>query len=274
MNTVPFDATFAGSLATLLLLSLRVATTLFMTPLFYGVPMPASMRALLLAALSIALASGLAQPPFAWSGWESFTTSALRELALGATFGLGVLVAFGAFAVAGQVLDLQLGFGMAQLVDPLTQRPVPILTSAFQMLAILVFFLVDGHHALLRGIGWSVDVFPVGAVWSVGDAAAPVLRHVAGLLTLGLALIAPVAFCILLVEFVLGVIARNLPQMNMFALGIPVKIVAGLLALSLWFAGIGPVMIRLYASIAMTWQDIFATAPAATQGAPGAPRTR
>ena len=247
------------------LLALRVAATFAMTPIFYAVPLPASVRMLLVLGLSIALASGLSAPVGAWMGWNELLFSALAELALGATLGLGILLAFGAFSIAGQLLDVQLGFGIAQVIDPVTQRPIPVLTSAFNYLAVLVFFLLNGHHALLRGISYSVERFPVGASWSVGHAVAPVLKQAAGLFSLGFALAAPVVFCILLVEFALGVVGRNLPQMNMFTMGIPVKILVGLVALSFWFAGIGSVMTRAYAGIASTWDGIFVAAPAPTQ---------
>lgn len=247
------------------LLALRVAATFAMTPIFYAVPLPASVRMLLVLGLSIALASGLSAPVGAWMGWSELLFSALAELALGATLGLGIMLAFGAFSIAGQLLDVQLGFGIAQVIDPVTQRPIPVLTSAFNYLAVLVFFLLNGHHALLRGISYSVERFPVGASWSVGHAVAPVLKQAAGLFSLGFALAAPVVFCILLVEFALGVVGRNLPQMNMFTMGIPVKILVGLVALSFWFAGIGAVMTRAYAGIASTWDGIFVAAPAPTQ---------
>jgi flagellar biosynthesis protein FliR len=94
-----------------------------------------------------------------------------------------------------------------------------------------------------------------------------VLRQVGGLFSLGFALAAPVAFCILLLELALGVVSRNLPQMNMFAIGIPIKIVVGLAALSLWFAGMGAVMNRIYATIYQTWDQVFlAPGPAAQAG--------
>jgi flagellar biosynthetic protein FliR len=253
-------------LAFVSLLALRVAATFLMTPVFYAAPLPISVRMLLVLCLSVALAAGLAAPPGQWGGWSAFVSAALAEVALGATLGLGILLAFGAFSVAGQLLDVQLGFGIAQIIDPVTRRPVPILTSAFEYLAVLVFFLVNGHHALLRGISYSVERFPVGAQWSLASAAAPMFKQATGLFSLGFALAAPVVFCILLVEFALGVVGRNLPQMNMFTMGIPVKILVGLVALSLWFAGIGGVMTRVYASIATTWDAIFAAAPAASRG--------
>ena len=244
------------------LLALRVAATLLMTPVFYAVPLPASVRMLVIVSISVALAAGLPVVAGPWMGWDALLFAAMSELALGAVLGLGILLAFGAFAVAGQLLDVQLGFGIAQVVDPVTKRPVPILTSAFGYLAVLMFFLVNGHHALLRGISYSLERFPVGAPWSVAGAAAPILKQTAGLFSLGFALAAPVVFCILLVEFALGVVGRNLPQMNMFTMGIPVKILVGLVALSLWFMGIGGVMTRTYASIAATWDGIFVAAPA------------
>jgi flagellar biosynthesis protein FliR len=250
----------AAWLAGVALLALRVAATFMMTPVLYAMPLPAPVRMLLVLGLSMALAAGLSVPPNAWAGWSTFMLAAIAEVALGATLGLGILLAFGAFSVAGQLLDIQLGFGMAQIIDPVTRRPIPILTSAFEYLAVVVFFLVNGHHALLRGIGYSLERFPVGAPWTLAHAVAPLLKQVGGLFSLGFALAAPVVFCVLLVEFALSVIGRNLPQMNMFTMGIPVKILAGLIALSLWFAGIGGVMTRVYASIATTWDAIFVAA--------------
>lgn len=243
------------------LLALRVAATFAMTPVLYAVPLPATVRMLLVVGLSVALASGIAVPAKLPLEGSVLLPAALSELALGAVLGLGILLAFGAFSVAGQLLDAQLGYSMAQIVDPVTRRPVPILTTAFAYVSVVVFFLVNGHHALLRGIAYSIDRFPVGAPWSIAQAVGPVLKQAAGLFSLGFALVAPVVFCILLVEFALGVIGRNLPQMNMFAMGIPVKIIVGLVALSLWFTGVGGVMTRVYASITTTWDEIFTSAP-------------
>lgn len=246
----------------MLLLSLRVAAVFLMTPVLYAAPLPATVRLLLVLGLSVTLAAGFA-PAASLSASEHLLQRAIAELVLGATLGLGILLAFGAFAVAGQLLDVQIGFGIAQVIDPVTRRPVPILTSAFEYVAVLVFFLIDGHHALLRGLAYSVEHFPVGAGWPLASAAGPLLKQASGLFSLGFALAAPVVFCVLLVEFALGVIARNLPQMNMFTMGIPVKIIVGLGALSLWFAGIGGVMTRVYSSITTTWDQTFAAASAA-----------
>src|SRR5690242_7012186 len=113
-------------LAVVSLLALRVAATFMMTPVLYAAPLPVSVRMLLLVGLSVALASGLPTPSQVWTGWGDYLIAAVSELALGATLGVGILLAFGAFSVAGQLLDVQLGFAMAQIVDPVTRRPTPI----------------------------------------------------------------------------------------------------------------------------------------------------
>ncbi|WP_239143004.1 flagellar biosynthetic protein FliR [Variovorax sp. WS11] len=128
----------AAQIAAIALLTLRIAATFAMTPVLYAVPLPTSVRMLLALSLSLALAAGLSAPAQPWTGWHAFLSAAKTELALGATLGLGILLAFGAFAIAGQLLDVQLGFGMAQVVDPVTRRPVPILTSAFEYFAVLM----------------------------------------------------------------------------------------------------------------------------------------
>lgn len=248
----------------ILLLSARISALFLMTPVLYAIPVPATVRVLVAIALAIALAlpfSGAPAPGTALPG--ALVEAFAREVAIGATLGHGILMAFAGFAVAGRLIDVQVGFGIAQVFDPVSRSQVPILTSVFMLFGVLLFFLVDGHHALLRGIAFSLERFPLGQPWSIGSAAGPVLKQASGLFTLGFALAAPIVLSLLLVEFALGVIARNLPQVNMFVLGIPVKIVVGLLALSVWAAGLGTVSARLYAEIYGTWTAVFAqSAPA------------
>jgi flagellar biosynthetic protein FliR len=242
-----------------LLLATRIAAALLLTPLLYAVKMPALVRLVLVIAIACVLAL-----PFAGSARVDLRdTAALaaalaHEAAIGAILGLGILMAFAGFAMAGRLVDLQVGFGIAQVFDPQTQARVPVLSAVFGLLAAVFFFAVDGHHALLRGIAFSVERFPAGTGLPLGAAADPLLRQGAALFALGFALASPVVLGLLLVEFVLGVIARNLPQANMLFLGMPVKVMVGLFALSAWVAGFGPPARRLYESIYQAWSAWFA----------------
>jgi flagellar biosynthetic protein FliR len=240
------------------LVALRVAVVLAMTPVLYAMPIPARVRAALVLVLATVLAACLpANEVPQVSDTGALFESAFSELGLGATLGLGVLLAFSAFAVAGNLLDVQIGFGIAQVFDPVSNRFSPLLVSAFSYAAVVVFFLVDGHHALLRGVAYSLQAFPVGRPWLLQATAVPVLKQAGAVFALGFALAAPVVFCVLLVELALGVVSRNLPQINMLALGIPIKIVVGMAVLSLWFTGMGGATGRIYATIYETWDGIF-----------------
>nr|WP_237022478.1 flagellar biosynthetic protein FliR [Herbaspirillum frisingense] len=149
--------------ATVFLVATRLAAALLMTPVLYAFPMPALIRVLLIIAISTLFV-------FAFPGMRimgdlsvgSLIVSVLGEVMLGAVLGLSIMLAFSAFSVAGALLDVQIGYGIAQVIDPATRRQIPILTSLFNQVSVLVFFLVNGHHALLRGLAYSFERFPRG----------------------------------------------------------------------------------------------------------------
>lgn len=242
-----------------LLLSVRIAAMLLLTPVLYALELPPLVRILVVLGLSAVIAAPLAggqEAVFAARG--VLLHAVLREAAVGATLGLGILLAFAGFSFAGRILDVQVGYGIGQVFDPLTRAHVPVLSSTFGVLSAVLFFAVNGHHALLRGVAYSVERFPLGGGASIADAMHPIAREAAGLFALGFALAAPVVMALFLVDLALAVVSRNVPQMNMLVMGIPVKIVAGLLALSIWAAALGSPSARLYAQIHATWAAWFA----------------
>jgi flagellar biosynthetic protein FliR len=170
---------------------------------------------------------------------------------------LGIAFAFAAFSVGARLLDVQIGFGIGQVFDPVTQQQLPAISGIVGQLAVVLFFLSDSHLAVLRGLAISIERFPPGAGWPLEAAFAPVLRYASGAFSLGFAIVAPVVFCLALIDLGLGVLARNLPQMNMFVLGIPVKVMAGIAALALWVTASSGVVARINASIFAGWEAMF-----------------
>lgn len=242
-----------------LLLAVRLSAVLLLTPVLHAAAMPPMVRVLIVLGLACAMALPFGAQRMAEGRDVAWLVQAvLREAVVGATLGLGILVAFAGFSVAGRLIDVQVGFGFAQVLDPVTRVQVPALSATFALFAAVVFFLVDGHHALLRGVAYSLERFPLGEPFSLAGAVEPVTRQAAALFALGFALAAPVVLVLLLVEFALGAVSRNLPQMSMLALGIPVKILVGLVALSVWAAGFGAPAGRLYAEIYKAWTGWFA----------------
>ncbi|MFL6676185.1 MAG: flagellar biosynthetic protein FliR [Massilia sp.] len=246
-------------------ISVRLAALLLLTPALSPSQVPPSVRVLLVLGLSANLALGFAfsqsdMPTVMPTDQAGIAMAVLTEAALGAVMALSVQLAFGAFSLAAALLDLQIGFGMAAVFDPVTRRQLPIVTTAMNLVAAMVFLLVNGHHALLRGVAFSLEHFPPGHPWAVEPVYGVLMKKVASLFGLGFSLAAPVACCLLFVEFTLGVISRNLPQMNIFVVGIPAKIVAGMIALAVWYGGAGVFMARIYQSIYSGWDEMFGVA--------------
>ncbi len=243
-------------LVSVFLLTLRIGVLLLMTPIFSSLAGLLVIRILFTLSLSVMLVSGLGMGTLQVSLTPgSLIAAAIAELLLGGVMGFGVFAAFGAFSVAGKVLDIQSGFGIGSIFDPVTRGGAPLFATMLNLLAVAVFFGMDGHHAFLRGIAYSIQKVAPGAGFPVMSVDV-VLRQFGLMFSLGTALIAPVMFCLLLVEAGLAMMSRVLPQMNIFVVGIPVRIVAALAMFALTIASLAPVMGRVYASIFTYWEQV------------------
>ncbi|MES2351272.1 MAG: flagellar biosynthetic protein FliR [Pseudomonadota bacterium] len=236
--------------------ALRLGVVLMMTPIFSNLSGLVTVRVLLTLSLSALLVSGLGTrlpPPALELG--PVLLAALAELVTGLTLAFGVFAAFGAFSVAGKILDVQSGFGLGNVYDPVTRAGAPLFATLLNLAAVAVFFGMDAHHALLRGMAFSLREVAPGSGFHELDAEA-VIRQFGLMFSLGVALIIPVMLCLLLAETGLAVVSRVLPQMNVFVVGVPVKIVVGLAVFALAMGTLQPVMARVYASIFIYWEQV------------------
>ncbi len=242
--------------ASSLLLWMRLAALFFMTPVFAGFKGPNVVLVVLSLALAGLLSAAWPRPaPSPADNWVQFTLAAFGEVFIGMVMAFGVHAAFAAFSLAGQLLDLQMGFGTGGIFDPVTRGQSPVLASALGALAVVVFFSLDAHHALLRGIAFSVKELPPGQL-PTALAADALVRQFGAIFTLALSLIAPVFVVLLLLELGLAIISRVLPQMNVFFVGMPVKILLGMALLALSAPVLPSVMSRAFTSIFLFWTGV------------------
>lgn len=243
-------------LLTTALVALRLGVTFALTPVLAFGALPARFRVLLVVALAALMVSATgARAPLGPLDVAGFAGMAAGEALLGALLAFGILAAFAAFQIAGRVIDLQLGFGAATLIDPGTRGHAPLLGTLVWMTAVAAFFAVDGHHALLRAFAVSLETVPPGAALR-GLSLAPAIGQFGLMFAFALALAAPVMFVLLLVDAALAVMARTMPQMNMFFLSLPLKVLVGLLALSLSITHAGPLVRRTFESILAMWEGV------------------
>jgi len=236
--------------------AVRLSAVLLLSPVLSGLSGLVTVRVLLVLALSVLLVDGLGVRPAGHElGLGPVFTGALLELATGVTLAFGVFAAFGAFSMAGKILDIQSGFGMGTVYDPVTRGGAPLFGTMLNMLGVIVFFGLDGHHAFMRGLAYSLQQVPPGTGLP-GLAVESVIRQFGLMFSLGVALVIPVILCLLLVETALAVVSRVLPQMNVFVVGIPVKTVAALALLAMTTGVMGEPMSRVYAAIFNYWEQV------------------
>lgn len=227
-------------LAGVALASVRIGVALFALYPFSMLRVPRLARALLALGLGacIVLAEPMPTLPAAAvdAGWLAM--AALREAVIGLALAFGLVVAFAAFALGGRLLDYQVGFGMAEIVDPASHARMPLFGFLLQMLGAAVFFALDGHHGVLRALAASWVSLPPG-VPGWGEQPLQVVGSFAGAFAFGLAVVAPVVALLALIDAGLAVLSRALPQTNMLMMSMGLKALAAIaaLALSMRFAG-------------------------------------
>jgi flagellar biosynthetic protein FliR len=242
--------------ALVLLVGLRVAPLFVMAPVLGSVRAPSLVRALLVVALSAAVVSvsgaALAAAP---ATLAQLLLLGVTELVVGAALAFGLAAAFAAFLFAGRLLDLQFGFGVATLLDPTTRTHAPLLGTALNLAAVSVFFAADGHHLLIRAIGLSLEQFPPGRF--IGELHLSAVAAQFGVMfAFGLAIAAPALLAVLLLDLGFALASRTMPQMNVFIIAIPFKIVLGLAVLAASLRHIGAAMTSVFESVFRYWSAL------------------
>ncbi|MDK2881724.1 MAG: flagellar biosynthesis protein FliR [Bacillota bacterium] len=220
----------------LLLLVARLGGFLTLAPFFGSRNIQPSLRFFL--ALLLGLAFLPLIPATAYPVPGTLTDMAwllLKEVLLGVVLGFAAGVFFSAFAVAGQILDLQIGFGMVNVYDPQSGVQVPLLGNLLYLMALVILLSTDGHHLLLQAMWRSFEAVPPGGSWSSSNLLAEVVRATAVMFVAGIEIAAPVLGSLFLADLALAIMARTMPQLNVFIVGLPLKAALGLglLAVSL-----------------------------------------
>ncbi len=179
----------------------------------------------------------------------------LGEATLGALLGFSLHAAFAALNMAGRLLDLQMGLGMGAVLDPVSRSFSPAMATALSLVGMAVFWGSDGAELMLRGIAFSVQQLPPGGGFRL-LAPAQLIAPVAGMFSAAIVVLAPAIFILLLLELVLAVLSRILPQMNVMFVGMPAKTLTGLAMAALLAPALAPLMHRLQRSAFAFWLGV------------------
>ncbi len=153
------------------------------------------------------------------------------EVVYGGAMGLAAALVFMAVRVGGSIADQQMGYAMAEVLDPLSGEQVELIAIILETLFILLFLVTEGHHLFLMMLQRSYQAFPIGSVPDIGKLTDMVVQSGAVMMTTGLKMAAPILALFLVMMVVLGVLARVLPDMNILFISMPLRVGAGLVVM-------------------------------------------
>jgi flagellar biosynthesis protein FliR len=155
------------------------------------------------------------------------------EALVGMLIGLAVQFVFEAAQFAGQIMGMQVGFGLVNILDPSTQVDTPVLAVFSQTIATLIFLQLGVHRWLIRALASSFAYLPAGAASASGDLTRHLLHAAGGIWLAGVQIAAPALIATLMTDLVLGFLGKASPQLPVLFLGLSVKSMVGLTVLGL-----------------------------------------
>ena len=153
----------------------------------------------------------------------------VHELVIGIVLGATARVTLAALQVAGSVIAQQMGLGFVQSVDPTQGQQGVLIGNFLTMLGVTLLFATDSHHLVISALYDSYTVFAPGEIMPSGDVAALATRAFTAAFRIGLQLSGPFLVFGLVFNIGLGVLARLMPQMQVYFVGVPLSIFAGFL---------------------------------------------
>jgi flagellar biosynthetic protein FliR len=215
-----------------LVLVSRIGGLLAALPVFSGRTIPIKVKLGLVLTLSLMLAPSIPMPTVSLDP-VILAGGMLSEMTIGVTIGLAVRLMFGALEVAGELLGIQMGFGAVHLFDPTTSQQTPMVAQFFTMLASLIFLSLNAHLFAMATIIHSYEAIPAFGAHLSSHHGEEILLLSQRMFTIGLKLSAPVLIAILLINVLMALLGRAVPQVQVFVLSFPITIAGGLLVLSL-----------------------------------------
>lgn len=223
-----------ATLAAMLLATARTAGFVLVAPPFNSKAIPAPVKGALSVALALVVLTQVeAQLGDLSTGYLVLT--ALTEVVIGAALGFVVQLFFSAIQLAGDILDVTGGFSLQPAYDPLSMSTASTIGRLQNLLATALLFTSGGHLMLVRGLFTSYEGLPLGAVLPGDQIGETVVHAMSTMFLAAIQIAGPLVAVLLLADVALGLVSRASPQMNIFSLGFPVKIMLTLVMLGLTF---------------------------------------
>jgi flagellar biosynthesis protein FliR len=209
----------------------RISPLFLLAPLFSSKMLPARARGI----VAVGLAIGIY--PVAMHAGDnheipmeiySFGGLILKEMLVGLAFSFSLACLFAAIQVAGSILDTLIGFSFGAIVDPITGTNGAVLNQVYGLIGVMIFVVINGDAWVIQGLARSYEQVPLTDMPQIGSLVEGVQVAFSGIFASAIEVCAPVMLAVLLCDVAFGLVSKVMPQLNVFAVGFPAKVIVGL----------------------------------------------
>ncbi len=211
-----------------LLILVRVSTFIFAAPFFGTTGVPQRVKIGLSLVLAILLYNGLPVSTLEYNTSLEYAGIIIKEAAIGLILGLVTTICTSIINFAGRFIDMEIGLSMASMFDPMTRETTTISGQMYNYLVLIILIISNFHHYLIRAFADTYTLIPINyADLKLNNVYVVFIKFMTESFLIGFRIVLPV-FCVMLVlNVVLGILAKVAPQMNMFAVGLQIKVLVG-----------------------------------------------
>ncbi|RMG36077.1 MAG: flagellar biosynthetic protein FliR [Gammaproteobacteria bacterium] len=209
----------------------RIGAALAAAPIFSVRQVPMRYRVLMAVLITLVIQPLIPPVPVVDVFGAEGVMIALQQIGIGAMMGFVLQLAFNALIFGGQVMAYSMGLGFASMMDPINGVQVPMVSQYWLILAMLAFLLGNGHLLLLGSVAESFHLLPVAVDGLTRAGLWGVVSWSSRLFAAGVLMALPVIIALLLINIGMGVVSRAAPQLNIFAIGFPITLLAGFLVM-------------------------------------------
>lgn len=157
-----------------------------------------------------------------------FFINCMNEAVAGFTLGFITNLCFNSVRFAGSIMDMQVGFSMMTMFDPTSSSNTTLIEHILYWFSMVIFFIVDGHHMLIKALMESFKIIKLGNFWLNQNSINLIIKVFIGYFEIAVKIAIPIVLIILITDITMGLVSRTVPQLNVMILGMPVKILVGL----------------------------------------------
>ncbi|MER2262357.1 MAG: flagellar biosynthetic protein FliR [Psychrobacillus sp.] len=245
------------SLTVLLLIIARVSAFMITLPLFSHRTIPATHKIAFAVLLSWMMYYTMDVTPFEING--EYILLIIKEVMVGLFIGLLAYIILSAVQIAGGFIDFQMGFAIANVIDPQTGAQSPLIGQFLNIIALLLLLALNGHHLLLDGIFYSYQFIPMETTWLAfgqENYVEFIMKTFAGVFAVAFQMSIPIVATLFLVDIALGITARAVPQLNIFVVGFPIKIGVTFIVLLVMMGVLLAVMQKVFEMMIIAMRDL------------------